>query len=231
MFFRKKLYTFSKTELMQLNIHSTSMNNLLIFQNDEKKHIGITNDVYRGTLHIAGCDFSKTKCKPEIGIFKEKQERINEFIENNLGDTSKINGAYTQEILKLGIEILTGIFTKLNKQILISTPKLQNNNLFSANGDIYIKTNQSHFAIYKIINGLPNKIPQKIKGPIEILFKLTNNGFELLTFSTTDKNIYQLIQRNIQSKSLDYQEKNSPTKKNLSRSPTEVRQELINSIL
>lgn len=122
---------------------------------------------------------------------------------NNKEDILKFTNWLSKEFSKANIEKLKthysqGQMTRLiaitsncaDKNNLIIVPNAENN-LYQKDGEIYFKVKASNFKISHKDD--PMISLGEIKGPVEILYKLTDKGFQMEDFSTNSKLLYDMF--------------------------------------
>lgn len=195
--FRRK-HVFTKQELLDLTIDNKSLEDRFILKGRQINNVGLINDIKRGSLLVSNFNFNDQYRNFEYQSIQELKNAVESFILQHLGkkELETLGNRYIQEVIKLAPELLTSLYAKAGDPILIGQPNTQKNNLYKQNGEIYIKTIQSNIETFDA-DGNPRA---PIDGPIEILLKLTREGFELVSLTTSDKMIVDLITNNIDIK-------------------------------
>lgn len=115
----------------------------------------------------------------------------NEF---SLANIEKLKKHYSQGPMTR-IFAITNQCANINN--LLIRPKAENN-LYQKNGETYLKIKASNFRISGL--NTPDTLLGTIKGPVEILYKLTDKGFQMETFSTNSKPLYDMFLGTIPNK-------------------------------
>jgi hypothetical protein len=170
------------------------------FSGKEGKNInlGLIEEINRKSLLV---EMNVITSSQESSELKRSEiiEKLNNILDEKTTEKLLEKNFFTQDIVKLSYMILKAIMTK--QGILVKECQQKTHNLFRENNEVYISVEQSHFPIKRpdkhghFYSDSDDEKPEVIiSRPIELIFRLTDKGFQLLFLRTNDDGFDKLLE-------------------------------------